>query len=317
MSLVSILFTAVLPVIAIGAVGFALGRVKQVEVGPLNVVTVYVLIPALIFYSLATTSFSGGTIARILGGTVVLFAGLTAISEGVGRLLGQDPAFRGGFVLASTYPNSGNLGIPLTAFAFGAVGRNAAVLFLVGQAVISYTFGAYIASRSGGASGLRGVKEVMGVPLVYAVVAAGLLRWVDLVPPTGSAAMEVIQLTGNASIPVMLLMLGIELSEVNLTAAMRDVAAANVTKLVVSPLIAVGIVLAIGLSGTIPGKVFVLQSATPAAVTALVLILEFGGEGSADVSTSEFVSATVFTSTLLSIPVLTVLIAVLRSGVLV
>ncbi|MFC7167684.1 AEC family transporter [Halospeciosus flavus] len=317
MSLTSILFTAVLPVIAIGAVGFVLGRVKDIEVGPLNVVTVYVLIPALIFYSLATTTLGGGTIARVIGGTFLLFGGLAGISEVVGRVLDQDSELRGAFVLASTFPNSGNLGIPLCAFVFGAVGRNTAVLFLVGQSVVSYTFGAYVASRSGGSAGLSGVKEILGVPLIYAVAAAGLLRWADLVPATGSAVMEVIELTGNASIPVMLLMLGIELSDVNATAAMRHVAAANVTKLVVSPLVAIGIVLAIGLTNSIPGKVFVLEAATPAAVTALVLILEFGGEGSGDISTSEFVSATVFTSTLLSIPVLTVLIAILQSGFLV
>ena len=49
-------------------------------------------------------------------------------------------------MLASTFLNSGNYGIPLSEFAFGGVDRATAVLFLAAQSVVIYTVGVYAAS---------------------------------------------------------------------------------------------------------------------------------------------------------------------------
>jgi predicted permease len=87
-SLVSIFATAILPIIAIAAVGFALGRTKDVEPGPLNTAVVYVLAPALVFHSLATTRLSGDTLARVVLGVVVYTVVMIVIAEGIGRALG-------------------------------------------------------------------------------------------------------------------------------------------------------------------------------------------------------------------------------------
>jgi len=121
-------------------------------------------------------------------------------------------------------------------------------------------------------------------------------------------------MVGNAAIPVMLLMLGIQLSGTRFGAALGSVARANVLKMLVAPVVATGIVLALPFSNPVVARVFVLECAMPAAVTPLILVGEFSAGDIEGVTPESYVSTVVFTSTLLSIPVLTVLIGVLRSG---
>jgi len=317
-ALLSIFATAILPIIALAAVGVALGRLRDIDIEPLNTVTVYVLVPALIFHSIATASFGGATLARIGAATVAYLVAMVVVAEAVGRLFGMDEPLLSALVLVSAFPNSGNYGIPLSEFAFGATGRSTAVVYLTVQGVLLYTGGVYIAQRGGGTHGLGGMKRALGIPLVYAVVAGVLARWLGVVPPAEGTAMTTMALVGNASIPVMLLILGIQLADTDYGAALSEVGAASVLKMAVAPAVGAAIALLIGFENPTVARTFVLECATPAAITPLLLVVEFGGESAGgDLSVAEYVSTTVLVTTLLSVPVLTVLIAVLESGVLV
>jgi hypothetical protein len=316
-SLVGIFATAILPIVAVAAAGFTLGRTRGVDPDSLNTVTVYVLAPALVFHSLATTTLGGGTLVRIVLGVVAFAAAMIAVAEAAGRLLGEVEPLLSAMVLSSSFSNAGNYGIPLSAFAFGAVGRSTAVLFLASQSVLMYTVGVYIASRGGGRRGLSGVRRVLGVPLIYAVVAALGLRALDAVPPASSTAMQTLKLVGDSSIPVMLLILGIQLAHTDYGEAIRRVAVVNVLKMGVAPVVGVGVALAVGFSNPVVARTFVLEAATPAAVTPLILVAEFSGDVDGDVGVAQYVSTAVLTTTLVSIPVLTLLIAVLETGAIV
>jgi predicted permease len=317
-SLFSIFATAILPIIALAGVGVVLGRLRDIDIDPLNTVTVYVLVPALIFHSIATASFGGATLARIGVATAAYLVAMVVVSEAVGRLFGLDEPILSALVLVSAFPNSGNYGIPLTEFAFGATGRSTAVVYLTAQAILLYTGGVYIAQRSGGTHGIGGMKRALKIPLVYAVVAAVLARYLGVVPPAESTAMATLALVGNASIPVMLLILGIQLADTDYGAALSQVGIASVLKMAVAPAVGVGIALAVGFRDPTVARTFVLECATPAAITPLLLVVEFGGESAGNgLSVAEYVSTTVLVTTLLSVPVLTVLIALLESGVLV
>jgi len=315
-SLFSIFVSAVAPIMAIGAVGYLLGRTRGLDADPLNAVLVYVLVPALVFHSLATTTIDSGTVVKLLVGVTAFIVGMSLIAEVAGRAAGIDEPLLSAVVLEGVYPNSGNLGIPLSAFAFGAVGRSTAVLFLAVQAVLVYTHGVYVAARSGTGGRFAGVRRVFSIPLVYAVVAAIGLRWLGALPPADSNAMETLRLVGDASIPLMLIMLGSQLVGADVRAALGPVSLVNVLKLLVAPAVGLVVILVLGVENATVARVFVLECATPAAITPLILILEFGGE-SEDLSASEFVSTAVLTSTVASVVTLTALIALLQSGVLI
>lgn len=315
MAFVDALTQAILPVLAIAGAGFVLGRVRDVDVDPLATITIYVLTPALVFSSLATTSLGGSAVGRLALGVTAFTLLMAGLSEGVAALLGETGPIRSGLVLTSTFSNAGNYGIPLSAFAFGAIGRSTAVLFIVFQGVLMYTLGVYVASRGSTGEWRTSVLEVFKLPLVYAVLVAGVARALDVVPPVESTAMQAISLTGDAAIPVMLLMLGIQLANTSYGATIRRVWAPVALKTFVAPLVAIAIALPLSFADPGVGRVFVLECAMPAAVTPLMLTIEYS-DGSGGVSGPAFVSTTIMVTTLLSIPVLAVLISILQSGLI-
>ncbi|MFB6132554.1 MAG: AEC family transporter [Halanaeroarchaeum sp.] len=315
MTFVEAVRTAILPVLAIAGVGVVLGRYRDVSVETLSTVTIYVLVPALVFSSLATTSLGGSAVVSILVGVVAFTILMIGMAEVGARAIGESGPLRSGMVLTSAFSNAGNYGIPLSAFAFGAVGRSTAILYISVQAVLMYTVGVYVAGR--GASGRRSGAffEIFKLPLAYAVIAAGLARALDLVPPPGGVVMQTITLTGDAAIPVMLVMLGVQLANTDYGGTISRVWAPTALKMVVAPIVAVAIALAIGFTDPAVGRVFVLESAMPAAVTSLLLTIEYGGESGLEAA--EYVSTAILVTTLLSIPILAVLIGILQSGALI
>ena len=316
-SLVSIFVSAILPVVAMAGLGYVLGWWKDVEVDALNTTVVYVLAPALVFHSVATTELSGGTLAQIVAGVTAFTLAMAVIAEAVGRAVGVREPLLSALVLVSAFSNSGNYGIPLSEFAFGAAGRSTAVIFLTTQSVLIYTVGVYIAARSGSENWTEGLKRVFSVPLVYAVAAALLGRELAVLPAAGTTAMETMGLLGEASIPLMLIILGIELARTDYGATLRTVGTATVLKMAVAPLVGVAVATVVAFESPTVSAVFVLECSTPSAVTPLILLIEFGDSTSVGgVTVSEFASTVVMTTMLVSIPAMTILISLLQSGLL-
>lgn len=313
MSLLSIFATAILPVVVVAMAGFALGRAKDTDPDALNTITVYVLAPALVVHSLTTSTLASGTILSVVLAVVLFTVAMFVVAEGVGRLTGHAEPLLGAFVLVSVFPNTGNYGIPLADFAFGATGRSTAVLVTAIQGVLLYTVGIYIAARGSGGSPLADMRRVFGVPLVYAVVVALALRWLGAVPPADSTVMQTMELLGNASIPVMLLILGIQLSNVDGGSDFESVGIASAMKLLLAPVLAFVAVLVVGFQNQTVARVVVLLLATPTGVTTIILVGAFSHQ-TADRSASELVSATVFLTTVVSALTVTLLVWLLQSG---
>jgi predicted permease len=306
---------AVLPVLAIAVVGYLLGSRTGVEVGPINTLGLYVLVPALAFHSIATTDLGGGAVAKLAVGVVGYALLMIGVAWAVGRLTGQSGPLLGALMLAAAFPNSGFVGIPLSEFAFGATGRTTAVLYLTIQNLVVYTLGVYIASGGAGGDARDAVREVFRLPLLYAVVAAVAVRLGGVVPPADTAAMETLGLVGEASIPVMLLVLGIQLADTDVAAVSRSVTP-TALKLVVAPVVGVAVALALAFEDPVVAKVFVLESATPAAVLPLALTIEYTDEATEGITAPEYLSTAIFTTTVASVVALTVLVTVLQSSAL-
>jgi len=315
MSLLGILATAILPVVAIAAIGFALGRAKDTEPDALNAITVYVLAPALVIHSLTTSSLAGSTIVDVVLVVVLFTAAMIALAESVARSTGHSEPLLGAFVLATAFPNTGNFGIPLADFAFGATGRSTAVLVTALQGVMLYTVGIYLAARGREGSPLADMRRGFGVPLVYAVVVALAARWLGVVPAADTTLMQTLELLGNASIPVMLLILGIQLSSVDGDGDVRPIGTASAMRLLVAPLLAIAAVLAVGVGNATVARVVVVLLATPTGVTTIILVGAFSQDVDG-LSADEFISATVFLTTVASVVTVTALIGVLQSGII-
>jgi predicted permease len=317
MALIGAFTNAVGPILGIAVVGYLLQQVANLDVGPLNTVGLYVLVPSLAFHSIVTTTLGGGEVLKLAVGVVVYAVVMIGLAWVVGKLTGTKGALMGALMLAAAFPNSGFVGIPLSEFAFGATGRTTAVLYLTVQSLVVYTLGVYIAS-SGADRGVReAVVEIFRLPLIYAIFAGVAIRALGIAPAADSAALETVGLVGNASIPVMLLILGIQLADTDVTAVTRSVAPAAL-KLAAAPFVALAIALGLGFADPTVAKVFVLESAAPAAVTPLALTIEYAEDiSTGEISAPEYLSTTIFVTTVASVGVLTVLVAVLQAGVLI
>jgi hypothetical protein len=317
MSLVSAFTSAILPIVSVMGLGYVLTWALDVEADPLNDVALYLFLPALIFHSIVTTTLGGATVARIFAGVGLFVVAMMGLAELTDRALGVPEPYRSADVLAGALPNAGFYGIPLAEFAFGDVGRTTAVIYITAQAFLMYTLGVYVASRGGGEAGIGAVKEIFRLPLVYAIAAAGVVRLLGVAPPTGGTFMSTTRLVGDASIPLMLVIVGVQLHGLEY-GNVRRVIRPSVIKLIVAPLAGLGVALALGKFGDVAvARVFVLLCATPVALIPLALTLSYSDvDDRAGLSASEYLTMTIFVTTVASVPVLTLLITLLREGAL-
>jgi predicted permease len=110
-------------------------------------------------------------------------------------------------------------------------------------------------------------------------------------------------LLGDAAIPVMILVLGMQLEGATVPKRARIVAAAAALSLLAAPLVALGLTWLLGLSGPAKQAGVVLAS-MPTAVVTTILALEFD-------AAPAFVTSVVFVTTILSPLTLAPLIAYL------
>jgi predicted permease len=233
-------------------------------------------------------------VALVSSVLVALFAWIVA------RASGFDHRMESAFMLSAALINAGNYGLPLNKFAFGDEGQSRAVIFFAATTVISNTLGVFLASR-GSVSTRSALANVFKVPLLYAAVSGFIINAakIDVPLPLDRS----ITLLGDASVPAMLVVLGVQLSRATIRGRIRPILMASGVRLIVSPLIALGLAILLGITG-LTRQVILTESAMPTAVISGVLAAEFGAD-------AEFVTATILVSTLMSIVTLSVLLALI------
>lgn len=314
-ALVDVFLTAVGPPLAIAALGYLLGRWRDVDVESLSTVTIYLLMPALVFHSLATMPIGGDTALSLVAVMVVFTAILAVVSFVVARAAGETGSVLSGATLTGAFPNAGNFGIPVATFAFGDVGRTTAVLFVVVQNVLLYTLGVYYLSKGDRTTGrATAARRVLTLPITWAVIAAGVALAFDLVPPAGGSAMRSIKLVGDASIPLFLIILGLQIAEMSPGHTVRRVLPTVSVKLLVAPVVAFAMVLVVGFAEPLAGQAFVVLAAGPAAVTPLVLSIEFTDDSGNEISAADYVGTVILLTIFGAVPVVSGLILLFEVG---
>jgi len=300
--LLSILIENILPVFIALGLGYLLDRVFELEVKTISRLAFYVLSPCLIFTSLIQSSVSGEEFGLIILFQIMVMLILLVLTWGFARLTRLGRRQESSFLLAVLFVNSGNYGLSVNDFAFGQEALARAIIFFIGSTVLINTLGVFLASR-GQASVKKALLNMLKVPMVYAVFlafAARALPW----PVIETSWFRGLDVLGRAAVPVMLLLLGIQLSRNSLGKDIKSVSAATILRLGLAPLVSLLLASVLGLSGN-TRRACVLEASMPTAVTSVILALEF------DVL-PEFVTGVIFLSTMLSPLSLTLLIALLR-----
>jgi predicted permease len=308
LDIVSAFGEVLLPVIVVVAVGYLLGRTFPLDARSLNRVSLYGLTPCLVFVTLLRTDVAGTEATRLMLQMILVMVATTICAFFAAIPFQLSGSQRSGFLLTTSFMNSGNYGLSVSRFAFGDIGFQYAVIGYLVQAVLSQTLAVYLAS-AGTASRMTAIGKVFRLPLIYAVlIALGLrLLGVRLDESNGVIAVGLfrgLRLLADAALPILLLILGTQLAYRQPVTADALLATAIIIRLLVSIPLAYGIGNLLGLSG-LPLYVGTIQAAMPTAVNMIVLAVEFD-------AWPEFVSNGVVLTTIGSLVSLTILIAVFR-----
>jgi malate permease and related proteins len=300
-NLLSILISDVVPIFVIAGIGYLLERRSGGSVKVLSSVSFYALSPCLVFSQLVGSSMSAEDAGRMSAFCVLLISIMGVVAKLAVRPLHLERKTRTSFLLAVMFSNSGNYAMPVILFAYGREGLSHASVYFVASAVVVYTVGVFIAAH-GGHGFQRALSGILRVPSLYALAAAVVLLLTHTQVPI--ALMRPLGMLGDAAIPMMILVLGMQLKRATFPKRPAAVLVAVGLSLLVAPVIGATLTMLLGMTG-LARAVAIIVSAMPAAVVTTVLALEFDLD-------SDFVTSVVFVSTLLSPLSLVLLIAYLK-----
>lgn len=272
--MISAFVDVLLPVFLVTAVGMTLRLRLRLSASPFNQVMLYILSPALVFHFLRTIEIESASPTQIIAAVCLLTAVILLISSVVGRLLGHDRKTQSAFLLATTFPNAGNMALPMSLLAFGETGLSIAVTIFAIQSILGWVLGAFLAARSTSV-GLAPLKETLRLPITWAIITALFFRASDVSLPGFIA--ESVGMLADAAIPMMLIILGFQLDNGVSLHRWPTIVLSVFIRLIGAGLLAYGTTIIFGLSGVVQ-QTFVMVAAMPTAVYTIILAKKFNAE---------------------------------------
>lgn len=282
-----------LPVLLIFATGYLAQKKFTFDIKSISRMALYIMSPALAFrtfyaneitidyYYILLFSFGLNFMLALIVGAVSYFTKATRQQMSA-------------MMLGGIFMNQGNYGAPIVLFAFGAAGFDYAVIMMVFQSFLMNTVGLFFASLGGeeGATVKESLKRMVRMPVLHGAVLGVLLQLTGVSLPVNF--MDAISLVADASIPTVMLILGMQLAAVSRKkVAYRFVSIVTIIRMVVSPVIAIIFVHFMPIPDLLK-HVFIIQAAMPAAANTTMLAVQFNTE-------PDLVSFTTFITTILSI----------------
>ncbi|WP_417820344.1 AEC family transporter [Terasakiella sp.] len=248
------IFSILAPVFVCVGIGYGWSKSGRAFDTPMvTTIVTYFATPCLVFYALAKVELDTSYLWDM--GIAALAANIAFTVIGAAALaLFKLP--QRAFLQALTWPNVGNVGLPLCLLAFGPEGLALAVAFFTVYVVLQMTVGVAFVSGSFSA------KALLKMPIIPATILASVFLFSDLEVPVW--LFNTTKLIGDLTIPLMLFTLGVSLASLQMGSLKRAVWL-SVLRLGMGFGVGVGLVKIMGLSGAAAGVV-ILECAMPAAV---------------------------------------------------
>lgn len=309
-SIALVFYTIVLPILILVGSGYVIQKRHGLDMQTLVRLNFNLVVPAIIFYSVLKSDLHHAALAVAF--TVLVMLTLAAVTLLVAWLRGIPRDAWRAMLLSSVFCNSGNFGLPLQEMAWRESGLSQTALgiqafVMIGQNLLHFTIGALLAA--GGKGSLRAQAKVIAMfPPLWAL-AAGIVTVIcreNMTPQMQhSAALwlkpfwDVVDMSRQAFMAIALLTMGAQLATVKPGERDKAVSSSVAIRMFVSPIVGLGVVWMLGLHG-LPAQVLLISTAAPAAVTSVLLCIQFRNH-------PDVVSRTVLYSTLMS-PVTTTLV---------
>lgn len=299
-TLISTFANNILPIILLGGAGFALGKLLHVEPRSLGRVVFYVFSPVLIFDLLIKNQLKFSEAASVIAFTTTIILTIGLITYTLGRLLKVEQTPLISILITTMFANTGNYGLPLVSFAFGDKALPYAGIYFVTTTLLFYSLGVLLASL-GHMNFKQAARGLFKVPTLYAVILALLVNALHVELPL--AINRAVELAANGTIPLMLILLGLQMTKVEFSKNLRALQLSVSLRLLLAPLLALLITALFGIQGA-ARQGAMTQASMPSMVSSTVLAEEYHLD-------SNLIAAVVFISTLLSPLTLTPLLVFL------
>jgi malate permease and related proteins len=200
------LLAQLLPVISCAAIGFLWG--KQGKAFPsefISQVAISFATPSLVFYTLVTTGMDNTLLLKVGLAAVVSVVFMALIASVLLRLTRLPVLF---LLPCATFPNAGNLGLPMAQMSYGDEGMVIAVTFFAIFSFMQHTIGVSFLAWANHKTSSPKQNFPYGVAVVG--VSAVLIRYFNI--PVPAPILGTTKLVGSLAVPLMLVSLGYALS---------------------------------------------------------------------------------------------------------
>jgi len=198
------IFGIIFPVVAIVLVGYFYASKFQPNMDSANIINLNIFLPALMFSVLSRESFQIENYQLLAFSGVIIILGSGIIAWIIAKVLDINIKT---FVPPMMFNNTGNVGLPIAVLAFGEIALGAAVVLFAIEMLLHFTFGAYILSKN------SNFLPVFRSPILIATLAGIGINLIDL--ELWLPATQMIDLLGQAAIPLLLFTLGTRLIVIN------------------------------------------------------------------------------------------------------
>ena len=268
------LLMIVLPVFLIFGIGYASQKLLKMDIKSISAMSLYILLPLLTFDTFYRNELTVDNLYLFIFSVIitVILIGITIL---IGWFMKSTKEDVSAILLGTLFPNSGNYGAPVMLFALGAVAFDYAIVLMVLHGFIISTVGIFIASfGSGGTISVKdAILSIFRIPVIYGATAGLLLQLTHIT--IDDKLMDILQMTGNAAIPVVMLILGMQLAEIRKeNFELRNINTVVLIRMVVSPLVAMVLVIFMPVDETMK-MVFIILNAMPVAANSTMLAVQF------------------------------------------
>jgi hypothetical protein len=269
--LVNIFVNNIAPILIVAGAGYAAGKLLSIESRSIGQLIFNVFSPALVFFSLYDSKIGGDELGLLIAVTILFQVVMAALSYVLMRAQNVNDIDRASVMISTFCLNAGNYGLSLATFAFGEEVLARAVVIYVANTILNYTLGVFVAS-SGRQSPGKALLNIAYVPAVYATAAALILKGLNVELPL--VAFRAVTVLKDAAIPSMLVLLGLQMAQTVTLGKWALLGWGIALKLLISPVIGVGLALLFNLRGA-EAIAFILQASMPTAVVTLIMAKEY------------------------------------------
>ncbi|MDD3655517.1 MAG: AEC family transporter [Atribacterota bacterium] len=275
-----------------GVIARRFGYIEEKARSSFTDIVLYITLPSLILVSITNDvkwdDLIKGIFAPLISISLVLI--IMAFSFYLGKLIFIKKETIGTFMVLSSMPNSGFLGFPIIFSFFGKEALIYAILFDFGITIAFFSIAIIVLRKE---LCLEKSVKILLNPAFVSVVLGLIINKFEI--PIPNTLFESLNILGDATIPIIMLIMGYTLAGVQLKKETMNYELISVSfiKLIICPCIAYILLLYLNINPLVK-SVIIVETAMPTMASASVLVQKYGGN-------LELATTATFLTTLLSI----------------